>query len=484
MKNHLLPAIFIFLVLSGNSCKRQDAPIMPNILFIAVDDLACIPGCYGHPEIQTPHLDQLAREGVLFNYAYNQMPLCNPARASLMCGLRPDRTEVYDLDRHFREALPDVTTLPQLFRQNGWWTGRVGKIYHYNVPAGIGTNGLDDPASWDEVVNPKGRDTMEEHLITNAEPGRPISAALSWLAAGGSDEEQTDGMIVTEAIKLLEEHKNEPFFLGVGFFRPHTPYVAPEKYFGLYPFESVRLPWSPEDDRSDIPPAAFAHNCLVPNYNLPDSVCRRALQAYYACVSFVDAQFGRLMNALEELQLKDNTIIVLWSDHGYHLGEHNGIWQKRTLFEESARAPFIIFDPGAKGNGLTCYQIVEFVDIYPTLADLCMLEAPPDLAGRSLVPLLNDPGLAWDGAAYTQILRPGNGRPVMGRSIRTNNWRYTEWNEGRDGSELYDHRSDSYEFTNLASDPEYSEIIKDLRQKLEQNASGKVPATPFNPARL
>ncbi|MFC2112333.1 sulfatase [Bacteroidota bacterium] len=470
------------LILS--SCRNHKEAYQPNILFIAVDDLACVAGCYGDEIAKTPNLDQLANKGVLFTYAYNQMPLCNPARASLMTGLRPDRTEVYDLDRHFRESVPGVVTLPQLFKQSGWWTGRVGKIYHYNVPAGIGTNGLDDPESWNQVVNPKGRDTEEEHLITNAEPHRPISAALSWLAADGTDEEQTDGMIASEAIVLLEQHKEDPFFLAVGFFRPHTPYVAPKKYFDLYPFDSIHLPWSPEGDRNDIPQSAFAHNCPIPNYGLPDTICRQALQAYYASVSFVDAQVGRLLRALDELNLMENTIIVLWSDHGYHLGEHEGIWQKRTLFEESARAPFMIYDPQAQGNGIRCRRIVEFVDIYPTLAGLCGLEPPEDLDGRSLKPLLNSPDMEWNGSAFTQILRPGNGEPVMGRSIRTERWRYTEWNEGHDGQELYNHSIDPNEFTNLAGNPEYSEIIRQLRLQLEANTSGKVPETPFNPSRL
>lgn len=360
----------------------------------------------------------------------------------------------------------------------------MGKIYHYNVPAGIGTNGLDDALSWDQVINPKGRDTREEHLISNAEPHRPISAALSWLAAEGRDEEQTDGMIATEAINLMKKHEEEAFFLGVGFFRPHTPYVAPKKYFELYAPDSIRLPWSPAGDREDIPHAAFAHNCPIPNYGLPDSTCRTALQAYFACVSFVDAQVGRLMKSLEELELEKQTIVVLWSDHGYHLGEHEGIWQKRTLFEESARTPFIIYDPRARGNGTVCNRIVEFVDIYPTLADLCGIDSGEDLDGKSIVPLLDNPGMEWEYSAFTQILRPGNGHPVMGRSIRTEKWRYTEWNEGAEGIELYDHENDPKEFVNLAGHPDYEIVVRELRQKLEAHASGKVPETPFNPARL
>ncbi len=212
------------------------------------------------------------------------------------------------------------------------------------MPAGIGTNGLDDSLSWDEVFNPKGRDTQEEDLITNAEPHKKISAALSWLQAEGDDKEQTDGMVATQAIKMIKDHKEKPFFLGVGFFRPHTPYVAPNKYFDLYPPDAMKLRAVPKGDREDIPLAAFAHNNSIPNYGLDKKVCLEALQAYYASVSFIDAQLGRILDALAEEGIIENTIIVLWSDHGYHLGEHNGIWQKRTLFEESASAPLIIFE--------------------------------------------------------------------------------------------------------------------------------------------
>ena len=204
-----------------------------NVLFVAVDDLTCSLGCYGDEYAITPNFDRLAQQGIVFKRAYCQLPLCNPSRASVLAGRRPDEIKVYDLDRHFREEMPEIQTLPELFKNQGWFSARVGKLYHYNVPAGIGTAGLDDPQSWELTVNPKGRDTLEEHLITNAEPHRKISAALSWLAAEGKDEEQTDGMIATEAIKIMHQRRNEPFFLGVGFFRPHTPYVAPKKYFEM-----------------------------------------------------------------------------------------------------------------------------------------------------------------------------------------------------------------------------------------------------------
>lgn len=466
-------------------------PKRPNVLFIAVDDLAASLGCYGDPLARTPHIDRLAARGVRFDRAYNQIPLCNPSRASLMTGLRPDQIKVYDLDRHFREEVPDVTTLSQHFLNNGYATSRVGKIYHYNVPASIGTDGFDDAPSWQKRINPKGRDKIDEALVFNAEPHRKISGALSWLAADGTDEEQTDGMIATEAINLLEEHKDEPFFIAAGFFRPHTPYVAPRKYFDLYPLQKMHLPYAPEDDRADIPTAAFAHNNPVPNYSLEEQTCLKALRAYYACVSFVDAQVGRILKSLDELGLAKNTIIVFWSDHGYHLGEHQGIWQKRTLFEEGARAPLIICDPRARGNGQSSARIVEFVDLYPTLVELAGLPQPTtqQLAGRSLVPLLEDPLANWDGEAITQILRPADSRlkkMTMGCSIRTARWRYTEWAEGKAGKELYDHASDPNEFHNLAKDPDQQskKQMKLLAQKLRTKASGKKPTTPVNPPRL
>lgn len=482
MKTLPMAVVMIWGMMCSAWCAAAET--RPNVLFIAIDDLANALGCLEDPLAQTPHMDALAKRGVLFQRAYCQIPLCNPSRASVLTGLRPDATGVYDLVRHFREQVPDVVTLPQLFRQQGYFTARVGKIYHYDVPFGIGTNGLDDSQSWDEVINPKGRDCREEDLITNAEPQRPISAALSWLAAAGEDQEQTDGLIAAAAIGLLEQHRHEPFFLGVGFFRPHTPYVAPRKYFELYPFERMRLPIAPADDRDDIPPAAFAHNCRVPNYGLNEMTCRAALQAYYACVSFVDAQVGRVIDALDRLHLAENTVIVLWSDHGYHLGEHLGIWQKRTLFEESARAPLIVVAPGAKGNGTPCPRVVEFVDIYPTLAELCRLAAPSGLAGQSLCPLLADPHREWDSLAVSQILRPGETSMIMGRSVRTQRWRYTEWNAGAAGAELYDHSADPHEFHNLSAKPELQPIIRQLREELARRAQGTGPETPVDRSKL
>ena len=474
---------FLLLSLMGSLNAK------PNVPFIAADDLSCALGCYGDPIAKTPHLDRLAATGTCFLNAYNQLPLCNPTRASVMTGLRPDTIKVYDLDRHFRDEVPGAVTLSQQFMKHGWWAGRVGKIYHYNVPASIGTDGFDDPPSWQKTINPIGRDKTDEHLVFNAEPHRKISAALSWLAADGKDEEQTDGMIATEAIKLMEEKKEEPFFVAAGFFRPHTPFVAPKKYFDMYPLETLRLPYAPKDDREDVPTAAFAHNCPIPHYGLDEVTCLKAMQAYYACVSFIDAQVGRMLDALDRLELTDNTIVVFWSDHGYHLGEHNGIWQKRTLFEQGAKAPLIIRNPKAGGKGQPCRRIVEFVDIYPTLTELAGLPTPKQVEGRSLKRLLDNPLTQWNGTAITQVLRPADDRlkdPVMGRSIRTERWRYSDWAEGKYGEELYDHFADPMEFNNLALNPtkENRKIIKMLKKELTEKASGKVPTTPFNPKRL
>jgi uncharacterized sulfatase len=334
------------------------------------------------------------------------------------------------------------------------------------------------------VINPKGRDVADAKLIVNPTPEKPISAALSWLAADGTDEEQTDGRSASEAIALLEQNRERAFFLGVGFFRPHTPYVAPKKYFDLYPLEQVRLPETPAGDRADIPTIAFAHNNTTPNYGLDELTCRKALQAYYASVSFVDAQVGRLLDALERLKLSESTLVVLWSDHGYHLGEHGGVWQKRTLFEESAGAPLIVRAPGAKGNGTVCEAIVEFVDIYPTVARWAGLKLPAGIAGRDLAPLLGEPRRSWDSAAITQIVRPGDGRPVMGRSVRTKQWRYTEWDGGTAGAELYDHVRDPQEFTNLAARPEYAATRAELRKMFEGKARAEAPAGVITGARL
>jgi iduronate 2-sulfatase len=428
----------------------------PNVLFIAVDDMNNDLGTYGHPLVKSPHLDRLAARGTRFERAYCQFPLCSPSRSSVMTGLRPDRTGVHDLQYHFRTGLPDVVTLSQLFKKNGWLSARVGKIYHYGNPGQIGTPGLDDPASWDITVNPAGRDKTQDEpdILQYTGPRMNFGASLSWLAAEGADSDHTDGKVADHAIRLMEENKDRPFFLAVGFYKPHTPYVAPRKYFDLYPpADRIPLAEVKPDDWADIP--AMARSGYKYD-KLTDEQRRLLRRAYWACISFADAQIGRLLDALDRLKLRENTIIVFWSDHGYLLGEHS-LWQKQSCFEESARVPLIISVPGQKAAGKATRAVVELVDLYPTLAHLAGLTPPAGLPGTSLRPLLDDPAAAWDRPAFTQTQRGRkNGEWVFGRSVRTARWRYTEWEDGKSGTELYDHDADPKEYTNLANDPALS----------------------------
>jgi iduronate 2-sulfatase len=475
----LLLGLSIAILLGGHAqrlpqmAREQNTPDRRmNVLFIAADDLNNDLGGYGHPMVKSPNLDRLARRGMRFDRAYTQFPLCSPSRSSLMTGLRPDVTGVYELTTHFRANLPDVITLPQLFRNNGYYAARVGKIYHYGVPGQIGTSGLDDPPSWDNVVNPRGRDKDEEHLLQRLTPERSLGSSLTLLAAEGSDEEQTDGKVASETIKLLEENRDKPFFIAAGFYRPHCPFIAPKKYFDLYPLDKIELPREPPDHLKNVPEAALWTR--PPYWGLNEHERRKAIQAYYASVTFMDAQVGRLLDALERLKIADNTIIVFWSDHGYLLTEH-GQWMKQSLFEESARVPLIIAAPNAKAKGRSTDRIVELLDIYPTLAELCRLAAPARLEGRSLRELLHNPHAKWDKPAYTQVLRGGQGKQFMGRSVRTERWRYTEWDEGRQGVELYDHDKDQHEYRNLANDQAYAKTIEGL--KLALRAAQKGPGS-------
>jgi iduronate 2-sulfatase len=432
-----------------------------NVLFIAVDDLNNALGTYGHPLVRSPHIDRLARRGVRFDRAYCQFPLCNPSRASLLTGLRPDTTKVYENRTHFRQNVPDTVTLPQRFQQHGYFAARVGKLYHYGVPGQIGTSGLDDAPSWNQVVNPRGRDKDEEEKLTNHTPQRALGSALAVLAADGTDEEQTDGMVATEAVRLLEQNRDRPFFLAVGFYRPHVPCVATKKYFDLYPLDKMRLPREPADHLAAVPPAALA--VRPPHYGVEPEKLHEFLRGYYASISFMDAQVGRVLDALERLRLAENTVVVLFGDHGWLLGEH-GQWQKMSLFEESARVPLVIYAPKAKGNGKASPRPVELVDLYPTLTDLCGLPAPANLEGRSLRPLLEDPRAAWTKPAFTQVTRG----QVMGRSVRTERWRYNEWDEGKAGVELYDHSRDPREHRNLANDPRHAETVAEMKKLLQR----------------
>ncbi len=459
-------AALLFLLIAGHTAHPQRDLRKPNVLFIASDDLNARIGPYGHPLVQTPNLDRLARMGVTFKHAYNQYPLCNPSRVSMLTGLRPDTTRVFDLKTVFRDNIPTVATLPEFFKNHGYFSARVGKMFHYGVPSDIGTDGLDDPQSWDQVINPAGRDKREEHLLTSYTPTRGLGSSLSFLAADGPDEAQTDGLIALETIRLLKEHKDEPFFIGAGFFRPHCPYIAPKKYFDLYPIDKITLPENPPEHFQHIPAPAFWTTPLY--WGLDEQQRKEVIRAYYASVTFVDAQLGKILDALEELGLAENTIIVFWSDHGYHLSEH-GQWKKQSLFENVARVPLFIAAPGAKGNGKECKRVVELIDVYPTLARLCGMEPPAYLSGTDLSPLLERPRGRWGRPAYTQVLRKKDN--IMGRSVRTERWRYTEWDGGASGAELYDHKKDPNEYNNLADHPSFATVRDKMKELLHRNTS-------------
>ena len=444
----------------------------PNVLFIAIDDLNTRLGCYGFDHIVSPNIDKLAREGVRFDRAYCQYPSCGPSRTSVLTGLRPQTTGVLSNKVFFRYLVPDVVTLPQLFRQNGYYVARVGKIYHQANPTHIGTSGPDDEASWEEVINPRGRDKDEEDLLTVYTSQLPLPDQMSYLKAEGKDNEQTDGKVVDETIRLLKKHKSskKPFFIAAGLYRPHIPYIAPKKYFSLYSLAKTPLPSLPANYRNSVPPAALASTSQWPNFGTTELQARECILAYDACVSFVDAQVGRLLDSLERLGLDENTIVVLWGDHGYHLGEH-GLWRKNSLFEESARAPLIIRAPGIHPKSHDCKRIVEFVDIYPTLADLAGLQAPKNLEGTSLRKLLKDPESCWDRPAFIQT----KFREAPGYSVRTERWRYVEWGEkgGDQGTELYDQQYDPLEMNNLADDQKYADTRARLKKLIQANWSRK-----------
>jgi uncharacterized sulfatase len=412
---------------------------------------------------------------VRFERAYCQFPLCNPSRASFLTGLRPDTHKAFVNYVHFRAAVPDAVTLPQTFKNAGYFTARVGKVFHYGVPLQIGTDGLDDASSWQRVVNPRGRDVADEEKITTIRPdlkgASRFAGTLSWLAAAGAGAEQTDGIGAAAAVKLLEESKERPFFLAFGCFRPHTPYVAPKKYFDMYPLDRIELPQVPANVKDLYPGPALTTK--PEEAAMTDRQRREAIQAYYASVTFMDAQVGRVLDALERLKLADRTIVVFLSDHGYHLGDR-GLWQKQTLFEEGARVPLLIAVPGSANKGQACSRLVELVDLHVTLAELCGLKAPAAQEGKSLKPLLDDPQAAWDRPAFTQQIRGlavgtadadlNKGKKgFFGRSVRTERWRYTEWDGGKQGVELYDQAADPQERKNLAHDPSHAATVRELQ---------------------
>ncbi|TWU51000.1 Choline-sulfatase [Rubripirellula tenax] len=461
--------LFVTLV-SINVCAAADTK---NVLFLICDDLNCDVACYGHEQVQTPNIDRLAARGVKFDRAYCQYPLCGPSRASFMTGMYPDQNLVKRNAIYIREHVPNVVTMSQMFIDAGYTATRIGKIFHYNVPLHIGTSGHDDPYSWDYTINPRGRDRNEHDKIFSLVPGR-FGGTLSWLAADGDDSEQTDAIAADEAAKVLSQHAKEktPFFLAVGMYRPHTPYVAPKKYFEKYPVDSIKIPNVPAGYLKTLPlPAQKTLKVKKDQINLAPELARQAIQAYYASITFADAQVGRVLDALQESGLADSTIVVFTSDHGYHMGEH-GYYQKQTLFENATRVPLVIAGPGI-ASGKTSASMAEMVDFYPTLAELAGLKAPSTVSGISLVETLADPTIATRTSALSQL--------NSGYSLRTADFRFTQWGDnGDEGRELYDLKQDPAEMNNVAEDDRYAPIVAELTQQL----ASRVAAAQKKPAGL
>ena len=480
MKTHPTACLLLASLLAVPAVIAAAAPAAPkrNVLFLIADDLNCELGAYGAAHMKTPNLDRLATRGVRFDRAYTQFPLCSPSRSSFLTGRRPNVTGVLTnpgqqnpFTFHFRSKIPETITLPQAFKRAGWFAVRVGKLYHYGVPNDIGTSSLDDYFSWDQVINPRGRDRDLHDKIFSLTPGQ-FGGVLSWLRDDeGDDLQHTDGIGATEAIELLEKFKREarPFFLAVGFYRPHTPYVAPKKYFDLYPRNQIALPVLSADDRARTPAPAYA-SARADQDRATDDQRRDAIQAYRASTSYMDAQVGRVIAALDRLGLAGNTVISFTSDHGYHLGDH-GLWQKQSLFERSTRVPLIIAAPGAKANGQVARGVVEMVDLYPTLAALAGAPAPDYLDGVSLRPMLDDAKAVVKTAAFSQVRRSAT---VEGYAVRLGQWRYIEYGvDGAAGRQLFDEDSDPAETKNLAGAPAHAAVVAQLSALIARERARK-----------
>lgn len=461
----LTPAFLaILLIASGINAKEKK----PNVLLLMSDDLNTALSGFGHPQCKTPELDKLAARGVRFENMHCQYPVCGASRASMMTGLYPYTNGMLGNRGNLRENMPDVITLSQMFRNNNYHVGRVSKIYHMGIPTEIipGTADHDDPPSWDETVNIKALEQNAPGVRTEWSPKDKSSQTFTGVEASTGDLEHADGMAAEAAIEFLKRNKDRPFFLGCGFVRPHVPLVAPQKYFDLYDRSTMVAPIFPEGDLDDVPKVIREYKSNS-RYGVTPDLHKGLLQAYYASVSYMDAQVGRVLNALDELGLRDNTIVIFTSDHGYLLGHHNK-YQKQHLFEEATRVPFILSVPWLeKTHGEATTHLTELIDLYPTIAELVKLSPPETLHGQSMLSLLNDTkSTNWGKKHIFTISRSG------GESLRTHDWRYTHWGYGRKGKELYDLKNDPGEFTNLANDPDHAETLlqleKSLRAKREE----------------
>jgi arylsulfatase A-like enzyme len=429
----------------------------PNVLFIAVDDLNDWISCLGgHPDCKTPNIDRLAARGVLFANAHCAAPACNPSRAALMTGIRPSTSGVYHNSQPWRPVMRDVVTLPQHLMKHGYTANSGGKIYH---------GSFEDRASWNERIEKRGDPKPSDQVLQD-----PHSRAggIVWGRLDANDEDMGDYAVVSWAIEELQKKHDKPLFLACGLARPHMPWQVPQKYYDMYPLEKVTLPQVREDDLSDVPAAGIKmakpqgdHATILQTDNW-----RHAVQGYLAAISFADAQIGRLLDALDAGPERDNTIVVFWGDHGWHLGEKQH-WRKFALWEEATRSPLIVVAPGVTKAGGVCRRPVDFMNIYPTLADLCGAPIPEHVEGVSMRPLLENPNAEWRRAALTTHGR-GN------HAVRTEQWRYIRYADGSE--ELYDHGQDPMEWTNLADDPRHAEIKKELAAHLPKTDAPDAPA--------
>lgn len=439
-----------------------------NVLFIISDDLtATAVSSYENSVCKTPNIDKLASEGTRFTRTYNQYPVCGPSRASLLTGYYPSATKTYGYVSGRENIGDDRNTLPQLFKNSGYYTARVSKIYHMGVPIDIetGSNGEDDAASWTERFNSQGPEWKakgEAELVQGNPDGtieRKGGNVMTIVKADGNDKLHSDGKTAQKAIELIKKHKNKPFFLAVGFVRPHVPFVAPKSYFKPYPFEEIEVPKKVKGDWDDIPKRGINY-VTSKNAQMNLEQEKKAIAAYYASVSYMDAQLGKVLKTLKEEGIEDNTIVVFTSDHGFHLGEHD-FWMKVSLHEESVRVPMIIKVPGKEPA--VCNSFTELLDLYPTLASLANLPYSNHLQGKDLTPLLNNPKKKVRNMAFSVSQ---GGKTFL---IRTKKWAYIQYDEdAASGIELFDMENDPQQFTNLATIPKYKGIVNKMKRKLKK----------------
>lgn len=441
----------------------------PNILFIISDDLTATSlSSYENQMCQTPHIDKLASEGMRYTRAYSQYPVCGPSRASFMFGYYPTATETYGYVSGRENVGEERDSWSQLFKKNGYYTARVSKIFHMGVPIHIeeGSNGSDDEASWTERFNspgPEWKAEGEAELVQNNPYGlkpRQGGNVMTVVKADGGDLVHSDGKTAEKASELIRQHKDEPFFLAVGFVRPHVPFVAPKEYFDLYPYEQMVLPPKVENDWDDMPPKGINYVTSV-NARMSEEQEKKAIAGYYASVSYMDAQVGKVLKTLEEEGLEDNTIVIFTSDHGFHLGEHR-FWMKVSLLEESVRVPLIIKVPGKEPG--VCHSFAELIDLYPTVAELAGLETSPHLQGKSLVKTLDDPSFEVRDMAFS--MNNWRGKTYL---LRTEKWAYIQYDEDAgSGIELYDMEYDPGQYNNLANNPAYANTVDEFRGLLKE----------------